>query len=80
MSLIEGMDDFITHIKNQERRIKTQEERIKTQEETIEFLEYELEVATAERDQADDYNTNFMNNNIFYLFYFIFKSRLTYSK
>ncbi len=72
MSLIEGMDDFITHIKNQEIRIKTQLE-------TIEFLEYELEVATAERDQADDYNTKLLNNNIFYLFYFILKSKFNFN-
>jgi len=72
MSLIEGMDDFITHIKNQEIRIKTQLE-------TIEFLEYELEVATAERDQVDDYNTKLLNNNIFYLFYFILKSKFNFN-
>ena len=41
MPLIEGFDDIITHIKNQEHRIKNQEHRIKELEKRIFELEKE---------------------------------------
>jgi hypothetical protein len=69
MSLIEGFEDFITHIKNQETRIKKQET-------IINYLKDDLNVALAERDQADKYHNQFLNYNIFYIIYYVMKYRL----
>jgi hypothetical protein len=73
MTLIEGFDDFITHIKNQEIRIKKQEN-------IINCLKDDLSVALAERDQADDYSNKILNSNIFYIFYFIIINKYFYKK
>lgn len=62
MTLIEGFEDFITHIKNQEIRIKN--------------LKDDLNVALAERDQADEYHDRFLNYNIFYIIYYVIKYRI----
>jgi hypothetical protein len=66
MSLIEGFEDFITHIKNQEIRIKKQET-------IINYLKDDLNVALAERDQADEYHDRFLNYNICYIIYYVMK-------
>ncbi len=73
MTLIEGFDDFITHIKNQEIRIQKQEN-------IINYLKDDLSVAIAERDQADDYSNKLLNSNIFYIFYFIIINKYFYKK
>ena len=62
MTLIQGFEDFITHIKNQERRINN--------------LKEELNVALAERDQADEYHDRFLNYNIFYIIYYVMNYKL----
>ena len=69
MTLIEGFEDFVTHIKNQEIRIKKQET-------IIDYLKDDLNVALAERDQADEYNDRFLNYNIFYIIYYVMKYKL----
>jgi len=69
MTLIEGFEDFVTHIKNQELRINKQET-------IIDYLKDDLNVALAERDQADEYHNQFLNYNIFYIIYYVMKYRL----
>ena len=66
MTLIEGFDDFITHIKNQEIRIKKQQT-------IIDYLKEEICVASAERDQADEYHDRFLNYNMVYIIYYVVK-------
>ncbi len=73
MTLIEGFDDFINHIKNQEIRIQKQEN-------IINYLKDDLSVAIAERDQADEYSNKILNSNIFYIFYFIIINKYFYKK
>ncbi len=69
MTLIEGFEDFIIHIKNQETRIEKQET-------IINYLKEDLSVALAERDQADEYHDKFLNENIFYIFYLVIKHKI----
>jgi len=63
-NLIEGFENVITHIKNQETRIEKQQN-------IINYLKEDLNVALLERDQADKFNNELLNSNIFYSIFYI---------
>jgi len=65
-NLIEGFENVITHIKNQETRIEKQQN-------IINYLKEDLNVALLERDQADEFNNELLNSNIFYSIFYIVK-------